>query len=354
MNDFLVFSNFSFNFEKNISNLVKPIKKFLFLLVLSFKTGLVWAQWDTLAKPLGFSFRSIAFAKNGQVWVGGSKGAIFRSNESGKVFEKIYDEKFRNHDFRGIQITDNQTIWLMTSGPAEEGKAFVFNSTDNGQTWNVNFNSSDQGVFFDGLAFGSNKKGVLLGDPIKEEGYLLITKNGGKSWQKVENLPKMKPLEASYAASNSSIVLHKKQIWFCTQNRLFYSKNFGKSWKSIASPFENGTMQGIYAIKRNSEGKIVAVGGDYNGKEAATQFGSFEPKKQTWIIAAESFKKNATEGLAMISDKKILATGTGGSYVSEDNGLNWTKKDDLKLHTVACKNGNCYAAGNGIILKWKE
>ncbi len=308
------------------------------------------AQWHTVWESKGPSFRSIAFSNPNEIVVSGSKGYILKSEDAGKTWQNIAPSAYSSTDFRGLQMLHSNTYIAMSSGPAEEQKAFLIRSDNGGKTWQKTFDNTEKGIFYDAIAFKNKKTGYLLGDPLKNQAYFYKTKDGGKTWKKIENIPILESNEASYAASNSNIIFHKKKLWFCTQNRIFYSKNKGKSWVVFKTPFENTNMKGIYGLGFNQTKNIMAVGGDYNAKEEAIQFALGDKIGQKWDVGAEAIRLNASESIAILDDKKMLAVGTGGTYLSINKGKDWKKISATPFHVIACKNGSCYAAGNGIIV----
>jgi photosystem II stability/assembly factor-like uncharacterized protein len=307
-------------------------------------------QWDTLLVQKGVSFRALALGKNGNLWLGGSNGHIYKSENKGKTWQnKLKDSSIRD-DFRGIVVLKNNTILAMSAGPAEEKKTYILRTKNEGISWQKAFESDEKEAFFDCMKFKNHKVGYLLGDPVAGKVYLLKTKNGGLSWQKLKNLPEIAATEASYAASNSSIVLHKKKVWFATQNRIFYSENNGKKWQVFDCLIGQAAMQGIFGIFKSNSEQLLAMGGDYNGLAAIGQFGVLDSKTGKWQLNTETVAKGASECIAQVAKNKLIAVGTAGTYISDNDGKNWRKIGSERLHTVVCSNGYCVAAGSGLVV----
>jgi photosystem II stability/assembly factor-like uncharacterized protein len=328
--------------------LKKNILFLLFALVFTLKTK---AQWQTVWEGKSVSLRGIEMYDENFVIASGSKGHALKSIDHGKTWQNLAPESFRESDFRGVQVLDKNTILLMSSGPAEEKKAFLLKSIDGGKNWISIFESKEKGVFYDAIKFKNKKTGYLLGDPVDKIAYFHKTKNGGKTWSKINSIPALLDKEASFAASNSSIVLKKRKIWFCTQNRIFYSKNKGKSWEAFSTPFGTENMRGIYGLALNQDEDLIAVGGDYNNKEEAIQFGMAKKNGKIWDIGATAIRTFTTECMAVLDANRLIAVGTGGTFISENKGQDWRIVSKISLHTITCKEGTCYAAGNGIIVR---
>ncbi len=313
-----------------------------------------FAQWQTIWENKGPSFRAIAIESQNEILVSGSKGQVLLSKNGGQTWQNLAPKSYEQTDFRGIEILKENTYLAMSSGPAEEKKAFLLKSTNGGLSWLKTFENDKKGVFYDAIAFKNKKTGYLLGDPTDGKAFFYKTTDGGKTWTKINNIPEFKTDEASYAASNSNILIQKNKVWFCTQNRIFYSKNKGKNWVVFETPFEKINMKGIYGLGLNQSKNIIAVGGDYNNKEESIQFAFGDKTGKTWDVGANAIRLQATESIAILNNQKLIAVGTGGTYMSKNQGKDWQKISEIPLHVVACKNGTCYAAGNGIIVRATE
>jgi photosystem II stability/assembly factor-like uncharacterized protein len=329
-------------------------KNILFLLFLGIFSQKSQAQWQTVWESKSISVRGITEFNDEVIIASGSKGNALFSFDAGKSWQNMIPEIYKDADFRGVQILNKKTIILLSSGPAEEKRAFLLKSTDAGKTWQKTFESNEKGVFYDALKFKNAKRGYLLGDPVNKMAYFYKTKNGGKTWVKINSIPVLLEKEASFAASNSNILISKRKVWFCTQNRIFYSKNKGKSWEVFATPFGIENMRGIYGLGLNQNKELIAVGGDYNNTEEAIQFGIGQKNGKIWDIGATAIRTFTTECVAILDETRLLAVGTGGTYLSKNKGKDWQQISKTPLHTITCKDGTCYAAGNGIIVKTKK
>lgn len=321
----------------------------VFLFICHLSSG----QWTAIGPKYSSSFRSMSFSANGNLYLGGSNGYCVIYDVNAKTFKKIENETWTKYDFRGLAITKNNNIWLMSAGEAEKGQSVIFKSTDEGQHFTKVLELSTKGVFFDCIKFKNNNVGYLLSDAIDKKAVIFKTKNAGKTWNQVTNVPDMLGGEASYAASNSSILLRKKQVWFCTQNRIFHSKNNAKTWKVYDTPFENETMMGIYGLTFNSKNELLATGGEYNNKKESIQFGISNKIGNKWNINGNGIGMKVIECAAKINETRLIAVGTAGTFFSKDNGQNWGKIADNVFHVVNCDAQNCYAAGSGQVFKWE-
>jgi hypothetical protein len=325
--------------------------KFLFLFLLSaFSAYCQTLSIDTLYKLPKVSFRSIELSKN-KILVSGSKGTVLLSEDSGLNWKKVLDTSFQKFDFRAAQFIKKDKALIMSAGPAQEGKAKVYFIDFKGNS-QLSFEDTQTDAFFDALHFDQKRYVYLLGDPLNSKPYLKRFDLRKQKWDSLSVERETLQGEASYAASNSSILTHKKKIWFCTQNRIFYSTNRAKTWTVFNTPFSNGNMQGIYALGLTQHKGLLAVGGDYNGKEEALQFAKSDFDAQKWDVNLRHFAKNTTEDFAVFPGGQIFTVGTAGIYLSNDLGLNFIQLSKNQFHAIKCsENRYCVAVGNGIIAK---
>lgn len=297
--------------------------------------------------PNKASIRALQALSTQEIWLSGSKGSIFRSLDGGLSFQNLCPQVYAAYDFRGIYIFDSKKIIAMSSGLAEEGKAFLLISTDSGKTWQKTFSLSDKGVFFDSIKFINAKEGFVLGDAIDAKPFLLKTKDGGKTWNRIDNLPDILKGEASFAASNSCISSYKKCVWFNTQNRVFISKNKGKSWEVRDTPFESGSSVGIFGTHFFNDKDGVAVGGDYLPSEnqnlliSTTTDGGL-----TWN---ENYRGlGLIESVDRVNENQIVLASLQGLLLYKDNKL--TSLDPTPIHVIDCISNKCLVSGgNGYV-----
>ena len=312
------------------------------------------AQWETQTIENKTSFRAIDRLNENTIWVSGSKGSILKSTNGGQTWKNVCPEEYKSFDFRGISVLNDKESIAMSAGDGSEGKAFCIKTTDGGQTWKVVLEKNEKGVFFDTIKFKNAKTGFILGDAIDSKPYLLHTRDGGETWQRAQNLPDIMVGEASFAASNSCISILQNQVWFNTQNRIFYSKNSGKTWEVLETPFETSQSRGIFGTFFLQKNLGLIVGGDYTDDKTPTlQYSYSHNNGKRWETTPEFYRNGLTECISSISKKHLISVGTIGTAISLDNGQTWRAADKESFHVVSCKGNKCVAAGgNGKIGIW--
>lgn len=323
------------------------MKKIFFLGIYLFCSNTIQAQWQISQIENSPSIRAIDGTSSENLWISGSKGNILLSKNGGKTWNNMCPEEYKDLDFRGISVLNQNTILAMSAGDASEGKALVIRSTDGGKTWEKVLEKTEKGIFFDTIKFKDAKNGFIIGDPIDKKPYLLHSSDAGKTWLRVQNLPDINEGDASYAASNSCITFEGKNVWFHTQDRVFHSKNEGKDWAVYNTPFKKGSSQGIFGIFAVAPKKLIVVGGDYlPNPEKQLQYAYSNNQGKGWHFKEDFWKIGLTESISSLKNKnQLVSVGTHGSAFSKDLGKTWTHLDNKSFHVIKCFDNYCVASG---------
>ena len=131
-------------------------------------------------------------------------------------------------------------------------------------------------AFYDALEFWNDDEGIAIGDPTDGCMSIIITRDGGLTWNKLscDQLPKAKEGEAAFAASDTNIAIIDNHTWVATggkTSRVLYSGNKGETWEVFDTPIVQGqSTTGIYSIDFYDENNGFAIGGDYTKPNANT------------------------------------------------------------------------------------
>lgn len=320
--------------------------KYLLFIITFYLSYSALGQWKKISLETVASFRSLDVVSKKVIWAGGSKNTVLKSINGGKSWEVIHIDLATSLDFRGIKGFDNKTAIVVSAGLAEENQAKIFKTTDGGESWNLVFETSQKGVFLDGIAFFDKMHGIVIGDPIDNQAYILETKDGGNSWHPmdVELLPPIKTGEASFAASNSSLVTYKNHAWYAFQSRILHTANQGQTWEILDSNFPSGPTSGIFGLRYWSDMEGVALGGDYkDDKSKQVNFSITENGGKTW--KAMEITPNGLKESAHLVKNILIVVGTSGTSISSDKGQTWQVQDTESYHVVDCVGKKCFAIG---------
>lgn len=272
------------------------------------------------------SIRAIQIEKNA-IWYVGSQSEIGRLNLKDLKLKtwKVPEDKMQ---FRSLAKTKKQMFFANTSST---GLIYRFDRAS--EKIDIVLQDKHPKAFYDAIYFKNNRKGIALGDPYDHCPTLQLTKNSGKTWQKIpcENLPKLDEAEAAFAASNSNIVWQQKNIWIATggtKSRILHSKNNGENWELIETPFVQGDQaSGMYSIDFCGPTFGIAVGGNYTQQDLNTNTIAITKNGgETWKIVANGKNTGYKTCVAIkpySNGKIIVALGDQGISFSEDFGQTW-------------------------------
>lgn len=274
------------------------------------------------------SIRAIHAISKNEVIFAGSKGDIGFTDDNGKTwnYTNITHQDSITPHFRSIAKTKSSMFVLSVANPA------LLYKIENGVTSLV-YTEEHPKVFYDAMTFVNDKVGIAIGDPINGCTSIIMTKDGGNSWAKIDcsKLPSVLEGEASFAASNTNIASINKSIWVVTggeKARVLKTEDFGDTWEIFDSPIIQGDgPQGIYSVDFYDENNGVIIGGDYSkpeenkGNVAITEDGG-----KTWTLVADGVNPNYKSCVQYIpgtQGQEVMAVGKTGVSFSNNGGQTW-------------------------------
>jgi photosystem II stability/assembly factor-like uncharacterized protein len=288
-------------------------------------------------------FRGMSVVDNQVAWVSGSKGVVGRTIDGGKTWRFLQVKGHEKLEFRSLYAFDSLNAIIANAG----SPAFIMRTVDGGRNWKSVFQNSHPDAFIDGIDFWNSKEGIVYGDAIEGAMLIIMTKDGGKTWQEkpAPLRPKLLEGEGSFAASGTNIrCVGKNKVIVATggkHSRVFVSNDKAKTWTILEPPVIQGeTMTGIFSTAFLNENNGVIAGGNYEIDSLAkdhifiTQDGG-----KTWQ-SPQVPTRGIREGVEFLSDKIIIATGYPGVDISYDGGKNWRPfSENGSLVIIAGGNG---------------
>ncbi|NVK52094.1 MAG: oxidoreductase [Flavobacteriaceae bacterium] len=274
------------------------------------------------------SIRAIHAIDKNTVYYVGSKGDIGKTTDGGKTWNKqliIYNDSIAPH-FRSIASNGKEMFALSIGTPA-----LLYQITGGNPT--LVYKEEGPKVFYDSMKFIDEKVGIAIGDPVDNCTSIIMTFDRGQTWKKIDcsNLPEVKDGEASFAASNTNIKVHKNTIWVVTggtKARVLKSDNKGKTWTIYDTPIIQGNgPQGIYSVDFYDENNGIIIGGNYSKPQENTANKAITTDGgKTWNLVADGKNPNYKSCIKYIPDtdgKEIIAVGKTGVSFSNDGGITW-------------------------------
>jgi photosystem II stability/assembly factor-like uncharacterized protein len=324
--------------------------RFLLLCIICFFSFSGFTQTiEILNTGFKSSLRGLSVLNDNLIWASGSGGMVGRSTDGGKTWEWNKVPGFEKREFRDIEAFDANTAIVIAI--AEPGN--ILRTTDGGKTWKTVFTDTIKGVFMDAMDFADAKNGMVIGDPINGEVYLLTTKDGGESWNKYQGPPiKTSNGEAFFAASGTNIICHGKNKFTAVSggmvSRLLQPGN------AIELPMVKGKeTTGAYSLAMYKDQAIV-VGGNYTS-DTSTEgncvlFKMSQPAAFRKPVAPPHGYRSSVE---FITGGQLICCGTSGVDVSNDLGMHWTliAKDSYNVVKRSKSGRTVILAGDGKIAK---
>lgn len=305
------------------------------------------------------SIRAITPMDESSVWFAANYGKVgLIDGKTPKLATIKYEDTLLN--FRAIASTKDAVFVLSIEDP---GVLYKIGYKDKEATIIEEvYTEKGKKVFYDAIAFWDEKEGIAMGDPTEDCLSILITRDGGNSWKKLncDILPEIEKGEAAFAASNSNIALFNNHVWIVSggkKARVFHSSDRGDTWEVFETPIIQGkTMTGIYSVDFFDENIGVIFGGDwenqsYNeGNKAITYDGG-----KTWDLVSNGKEPGYRSSVRFTPGSKgkgIVAVGSKGINYSNDAGDSWIKLSDEGFYAIEFVNDTlAFASGRNKISK---
>jgi photosystem II stability/assembly factor-like uncharacterized protein len=291
---------------------------------------------------------SLVFAANSNTY-----GLYYPETTQWKTSRHYFDSL--NIQFRAVAHTAKDFFMMSIGNPA-----LLFKTDHSGMQ--LVYTEEHERVFYDSMDFWNEDEGIAIGDPTDNCMSIIITRDGGNTWNKIkcENLPKAKDGEAAFAASNTNVAIIGDHTWIASGgmvSRIYYSRNKGMTWTVYDTPILSGKeTTGIDSIDFYDHMNGFAIGGDYTDpKDNSKNKIVTKDGGRTWEVVGagkEPGYRSCVQYLPNGAGKELVAVGFNGIDYSNDGGNNWRHLSDEGYYTIRFLNDSiAYAAGNGRISK---
>lgn len=285
------------------------------------------------------SIRGLSVVNDKVAWISGSAGYIAITTDGGKTWAWQQAKGYEKADFRDIEAFSDKEAIIMSSGTP----ALILKTTDGGNTWNLKYQNDDKAYFLDAMDFANKKHGFILGDPISNKFLVLETNDAGETWHSFKSRPDALPGEAAFAASGTCLrVDEKSNITIATGGKIARCLNYktnSSGWITDNLPITHGPeSNGAFSITANQK---IIVGGNYSKDKLKDSVSCLVDESKRLYILSSSPPAGYQSCVEQISNQTYLATGTPGTNISTDGGLNWTQMDTNSFNVCRkAKKGN--------------
>lgn len=290
--------------------------------------------------PLNASIRALEVVNDQIIWFAGSGGQFGYTEDAGKnwTIDSLKTDTITPH-FRAISVTNDAVFLLSIASPA-----LLYKSVDKGANWEIVYREDHKAAFYDAMAFWDDKEGIAMGDPTDGCLSVIITRDGGDNWEKLDcsQLPASAEGEAAFAASNSNISLFGDHVWIVSggkKSRVFHSPDRGRSWDVFDTPIIAGQqMTGIFTSDFWDEKRGVIFGGNWEEQERNTQNKAItKDGGKTWSLLADGQHPGYRSCVQYAPDRKgewLMAVGIPGISYSQNGGETWESLSDESFYTL--------------------
>lgn len=278
------------------------------------------------------SYRGLAFESANTFVVSGSKNTIGKTTDGGKTFQWINPTVVQNRDFRDIEVLSKDHYLAMSI----DAPAYLLLTKDGGKTWNKVYENKQKGVFLDALYVDhKSKKIYALGDPIESGKPFVLTSSlaNPTQWEVAKTLMNQglrlkNPKEAFFASSGSNLYADDKQVIIVSggvaSNVYRYTPKGGQLYGLDKSASATAGINGMAYDAVNNVGYMV--GGDYT-KPNDSNYNLYKFKintnNQLQFIDSWKYPEGYKSGVTILSKDRVVVCGYSGVDYSSDGGHNW-------------------------------
>ncbi len=304
------------------------------------------------------SIRALLVDKD-KIWYAGDKSRVGYYDFKTLVhLQKTIADTDEKLEFRSIAQNSNAIFIANIGNPA-----YIFKVNKSDARFMKVYSENNEKAFYDSMNFWNEKEGIAIGDPTENCLSVLITRDAGKTWKKVNcgRLPAVAAGEAAFAASNTNICVKGSNTWLVsggTKSRVFYSPDKGNTWEVFETPIIQGKeMTGIFSADFYNNKIGVIAGGNYGAQFMNTQNKAITyDGGKTWKLIADKAGFGYASCIQFVPNsngKQLVAIATPGLYYSSDSGNNWKLLlDDNSLYTIRFLDENtAFAAGKNKIIR---
>ena len=162
------------------------------------------SAWAPQRSSADTELRGLSVLSDKLAWASGAKGTVLRTID-GENWTALPVPGAEAYDFRDIEAFDANTAIVMGAGPGAASR--MYRTRDGGATWQLLVVNQEPEGFWDAMAFWDKYNGIVFGDPVRGAFSILLTTDGGESWQPVSD-PKglaALPQEGAFAASGTCL-----------------------------------------------------------------------------------------------------------------------------------------------------
>ena len=293
--------------------------------------------------------------ENNKVFSASSTGSIysFDAHNSKVISQLQYSfDSILKPNFRALAVKNENVFAISIGNPA-----LLFK---NGK---LVYKEIHPKVFYDSMEFWNENEGIAVGDFTENCISIIITRDGGNTWNKLDCTVFNQIIEGEgfFAASDTNISITGNKTWIASggkNSRVYFSNDKARTWEIFNTPILQGeSTTGIFSMDFYDENNGYAIGGDYTKPEIDSLNKIFTVDGgKTWKTIADNHGpgyRSCVQYFPNSKGKKILVVGYKGVDYSSDYGNTWRNYSEESYYTFRFLNDSvAFAAGKGKISKF--
>jgi photosystem II stability/assembly factor-like uncharacterized protein len=326
-------------------------------------TDVASAQWQAQASPTDVELRGLSVVSPSVVWASGQRGTVVHTRDGGAHWTRDTIPGAGTLDLRAIAATSEMIAHAISIGDSSR----VYRTTDGGRTWSLRWSATRKGTFLDAIRFWDARHGIAMSDPVDGKLLLILTSDGGDSWQEIpaDRLPPALPGEGGFAASGTCLtVFGSSHVWIVTggaaAGRVYHSPDRGRTWTVHDTPLRAGVPSaGVFSVAFRDSLHGVIAGGDYEkpalrGRNLAVTADGGVTWMATDSASTPAGYRSAVAFVPGTRANTLVAVGLTGTDVSVDGGATWKNVDSTAYNSVVFASSSAgWAVGpKGRIARW--
>jgi len=308
-------------------------------------------RWAMQSSGVTVRLRGVSAVNERVAWASGAESTVLRTADGGTTWQKL-NVTSEALDFRDIDAVDAQTAYALSIGNGPTSR--IYKTTDAGKTWTLQFKNEDPKVFLDAMSFWDANNGIVFGDSVDGQFYILTTADGGGSWSRVPQsaLPPALENEGAFAASGTNIAIFgKSHAWIGTgaaaKSRVLRTSDRGRTWQIADTPLASAGSAGIFSIAFRDAKHGVIAGGDYRKEqEAVDNLAMTSDGGVTWTLV-KGLSGFRSVVAYVPSTTSLIALGPSGGDYSVDDGRTWKPIEGPGFDTFSFAPGKQIGWGAG-------
>ena len=289
------------------------------------------------------SFRALSVVDENVAWVSGTGGTVLYTSDGGQQWNNVSNGVPDSIDFRDIEaFSDREAVILSAGSPG-----LVLSTDNGGDTWSTAYRDDREEIFFDAMGFWNRQNGIAFGDAIDGKIEIILTTDGGRSWEQLPEAQRPDALdgEGGFAASGTCLyTFGDSTVWIALgipDSRVIVSHDRGNTWTYHQTPMGQTTGSGgIFSIGFSDDSYGLAIGGDYRNRKGVDKLLALSSDGgMNWTIIENSGLNGQKSAVTpVIGTNTWLATGATGVNISIDKGQTWEIIDTTGYYTLQMAN----------------